>query len=56
MIASIDQKEPNSIYLSVGLLDHGTAIEPEYHQYVASKATWYKIQDNLPQFMSESSG
>ena len=56
MIASIDQKEPNSIYLSVGMLAHGTTIKPEYHQYVESKATWYKIQDSLPQFTRESIG
>jgi len=55
MMASIDQKEPNSIYLSVGLLKVGTIVKPEYHEYVASKATWYDIKDDLPQFMAESS-
>jgi len=55
MIASIDQREPNSIYLSVGLLHPSIPVKPEYHQYVVSKATWYEIQDDLPQYLTESS-
>ncbi|MBD5770156.1 GFA family protein [Marinomonas colpomeniae] len=54
MISAIDKKEKNTVYLSIGLLDSDTAIVPEYHQYVSSKAEWYKIIDNLPQYMAES--
>lgn len=55
MMASIDNKERKTIYLSVGVLDSDTKVEPEYHQYVASKVHWYEIEDDLPQFMAESS-
>jgi len=54
LIASIDRKEPDTIYLSAGLLDPDIPVIPEYHQYVASKAHWCEISDDLPQFMAES--
>ena len=53
LIASIDKKEQNTIYLSIGLLEPGITVKPEYHQYVASKAPWYEIKDELPQFLAE---
>lgn len=53
LIASIDKKEENTVYLCVGLLEPGTIIKPEYHQFVASKATWYEIKDDLMQFAGE---
>ena len=55
MMASTDEKEQNKIYLSVGVLDSGANVKPEYHQYVASKVHWYEIKDELPQFVAESS-
>lgn len=50
LLISTDSRENNSIYLSVGLLDTDTDIKPEYHQFVASKAPWYEIDDGLQQF------
>lgn len=51
MIAAVDKNEKDTIYLSVGLLDSNTTIEPEYHQYISSKVEWYKISDNLPKYL-----
>lgn len=49
-LISIDRAEPETIYLSLGLLDSNTPIIPQYHQFVSSKAHWYKITDRLPQY------
>jgi len=36
--------------LPLGALDDDPGIRPEMHVYVASKAPWFSISDNLPQF------
>jgi hypothetical protein len=38
-----------------GGLDHDPGIRPEQHIFVASKAVWYEITDDLPQFPERSS-
>jgi hypothetical protein len=53
LLTSIDKREENTTYLSVGLLSLDKPIKPEYHQHVASKAPWYEIRDDLPQFQAE---
>jgi len=54
LMVSIDKEEINTLYLSAGVLGSETDIKPQYHQYVASKVGWYEINDDLPQFMGES--
>jgi hypothetical protein len=41
---------PDLVYASLGALDDDSGLVPEYHQFVASKANWYTIADDLPQF------
>ena len=36
--------------LPLGPLDDDSAIHPQIHVYVASKAPWHTISDDLPQF------
>jgi len=36
--------------LPLGTLDDDPAIHPQIHVYVASKAPWHTISDDLPQF------
>lgn len=34
----------------MGTLDDDPGVRPSYHIFVGSKAAWYDITDNLPQF------
>jgi len=43
-------KEPRSYGLPLGALDDDPGIKPGFHVFVASKAPWYDITDELPQF------
>ena len=36
--------------LPLGVLDDDPGIRPQFHVYVASKAPWFTISDDLPQF------
>ena len=45
--------ESGAIYLSMGAIDGDPPRPPGYHIYVGSKASWYEIQDDLPQFETE---
>ncbi len=38
------------VSLPLGALDTDPGIRPQMHVYVASKAPWYTISDDLPQF------
>jgi len=44
------------ISLPLGLLDDDPGIRPRMHVYVASKATWFTISDDLPQFAELPTG
>lgn len=37
-------------YVCLGSLDDGHDIRPGYHEFVGSKASWFEIHDELPQF------
>ena len=39
---------PEHTFVTVGSLDDDSAIEPEAHIFVGSKARWYAITDDLP--------
>jgi hypothetical protein len=41
---------PNNYGLPLGALDDDPGIQPELHVYVANKAPWYTITDDLPQW------
>ena len=41
--------EPNQLYIGLGSMDNFN-IKPQSHIFVADKASWYDINDNLPQF------
>jgi len=49
-LASTHQSWPEYIYISLGCLDEHAAINLEYHQFVASKANWETINDEIRQF------
>ena len=42
--------DPRSYGLPLGALDDDPGIKPGFHVFVASKAPWYDITDQLPQF------
>ena len=44
------ESEPNEIYLAMGSIDGDPLCPPGYHQFVGSKAPWYEICDQLPQY------
>ncbi|MFT5351031.1 MAG: hypothetical protein ACI9MF_001852 [Gammaproteobacteria bacterium] len=47
-LAAFDNKEIRCITL--GSTDGDPRLRPEFHIYVSSKAPWYEITDDLPQF------
>lgn len=42
--------EPGFLEISASTLDTPTGLKPSYHGYVRSKASWYDIQDKVPQY------
>ena len=42
--------DPENYGLAMGTLDDDPGVRPSYHIFVGSKAPWYDITDNLPQF------
>lgn len=53
LLTSADTSEPDTMYLTAGLIDSDIDIVPEYHQFTLSKAPWYEISDALPQYEGE---
>lgn len=51
ILAALDD-EPESYYLAMGAVDGNPVCPPGYHMFVASKAPWYTITDDLTQFDS----
>ena len=41
---------PDVVRLRAGLLNGPLAVRPAFHFHVASKANWWRIDDDLPQF------
>lgn len=41
---------PDCRYLPLGALDDDHGIVPEYHQFTASRAAWFRIHDALMQY------
>ena len=38
------------VWIPAGVLDDDPGVMPGYHIFVASKAPWYEIEDDLPQY------
>ena len=47
-LAAFEDKE--ILCVSLGSTDGDPGLRPEFHIYVSSKAEWYEISDDLPQF------
>jgi len=42
--------EPDVLYVTMGTIDGNPNCPPGYHMFVGSKAPWYLIGDDLPQY------
>ncbi|MFT7560168.1 MAG: hypothetical protein ACI93R_002086 [Flavobacteriales bacterium] len=40
----------NMTFVFLGTLDEAPSLKPQWHIYTGSKADWYEINDDLPQF------
>jgi hypothetical protein len=43
--------QPDRLGLALGTLDDDPRVRPAAHVYVGSKAAWFEISDDLPQFV-----
>ncbi len=43
----------DTVYVCIGTIDDDSELRPDVHIYVASKAPWYEIRDDLPQLQEE---
>ncbi|MGE4618024.1 MAG: GFA family protein [Gammaproteobacteria bacterium] len=41
---------PKRIWVAAGALDDDPGVKPDHHIFVGSKAPWYEIYDDVPQF------
>jgi hypothetical protein len=41
---------PDGFWLAVGTLDDDPSARPSHHIFVGSKAPWFEITDDLPQY------
>jgi hypothetical protein len=48
--APVERDNVPFVQVPMGLLDTDPGAHPDAHIHVASKATWYTIDDDLPQF------
>jgi hypothetical protein len=49
-LACSSESMKDSVFLFLGSLDDDPGVRPESHFFVGSKAPWYEITDQLPQF------
>jgi hypothetical protein len=49
-LVSLFDNNPEALGLAMGTLDDDPAIRPSCHVFVDSKASWFEITDQLPQF------
>jgi len=49
-----DGQEEDEIYIRMGTINDPVVCPPGFHEYVGSKASWYEIADDLPQFHESS--
>jgi len=46
------ESKPDVVDVALGVLDDDPGVRPSHHIFVASKAPWHEITDNLPQHAS----
>ena len=51
-LVSLFDDNPATLGLAMGTLDDDPAIRPAFHVFAGSKASWFEITDQLPQFDS----
>jgi hypothetical protein len=44
------ESKPEVVDVALGVLDDDPGVRPAYHIFVASKAPWYEITDDLTQY------
>jgi hypothetical protein len=49
-LATLFPDNPKTLGLPMGTLDDDPGIRPAFHVFVGSKAPWFEITDQLPQF------
>ncbi len=49
-LQAILESEPDVIYLALGTTNDDPKCRPAMHIFVGSKAPWYEITDDLPQY------
>ncbi len=49
-LISMFDDHPKTLGLPMGTLDNDPGIRPSFHVFVGSKASWFEITDDLPQF------
>ncbi len=49
-LVSTLSSRPEFLHLRVGTLDDDPGVKPMFHMFVGSKAPWFEITDNLPQY------
>ena len=49
-LISLFDDNPRTIGLPMGTLDDDPGVRPSFHVFVGSKAPWFEITDDLPQF------
>ena len=49
-LISLFADNPKTLGLAMGTLDNDPGLRPSFHVFVGSKAPWFEIADNLPQF------
>lgn len=55
-LQAILEVEPDVLYLALGTIDGDPQCRPAVHIFVGSKAPWYDITDDLPQFEEWTDG
>ena len=49
-------RTPERVGIALGALDDEPAVRPRQHIFVGSRAPWYEIADELPQFTADAAG
>jgi hypothetical protein len=44
------RSRPDTLHFRLGTLDDDPGVRPAFHAFVSSKAPWFEITDDLPQF------
>ena len=50
LLLTVPNNEPDQYYVTMGTMDGNPDLPPGYHIYVGSRAEWYDISDELPQY------